>query len=91
MYIAYNNYVALHQQNEAPCYPNFVASNLGRRSIVKNHCADVNIIATSSGSDGSRRDSREDERQIHAKMLEQGTLHKCAMLQYNNGKNNFIG
>ena len=83
MNIAYNNYVALHQQNEAPCYPNFVSSNLGRRSgSVNNLCADVNIIATSSGSDGSRRDSREHERQIHAKMLEQGTLHKLLMLQY---------
>ena len=75
MYTAYNNYVALHQQNEAPCYPNFVASNLGRRSSVNE--------AISSGSDGFRRDSKEIERQLHAKMLEQGTLHKCAMLQYN--------
>mmetsp|Transcript_24735 Transcript_24735/g.36744 ORF Transcript_24735/g.36744 Transcript_24735/m.36744 type:complete len:105 (-) Transcript_24735:95-409(-) len=88
MNIVYTNYVAAQQQNEANqlIYSNYVASNLGRRrglSKVDTSCAEVKIIATSSGTDGSIRDSRENERQIHAKMLEQGTLHKCAMLQYN--------
>ncbi len=41
-------------------------------------------MATASVTDRSVRDSRgNDERQIHAKMLEQGTLHRCAMLRYN--------
>jgi len=93
MNIVYTNYVAAQQQNKASnnqlSYSNYVASNLGRRrgvSKVDSPCADVKIIATSSCANGSIRDSRENERQIHAKMLEQGTLHRCAMLQYNTAR-----
>ena len=84
MYIAYNNYVALQQQNEASTtiYPNYVASNLGRRSTVNKFDTPCKIIATASSTDGSKEQRRGNERQINAKMLEQGTLHRCAMLRY---------
>jgi len=86
MYTVYTNYVALTQQNEAPMiYPNYVASNLGGigSNKVDTPCGSLKIMATAIIADGSIRDSMDNERQIHAKMLEQGTLHRCAMLQYN--------
>jgi hypothetical protein len=86
--IIYPNYVSLHQQDsvadEAYQYQNYVNSTIGSGKVVAAPSEDFKVAL---GAARSMRDaSGQDERLIHAKMLEQGTLHRCAMLRYNNAR-----
>ena len=58
-------------------YPNYVA-------LQNQNAASTTVYANYVGLNNRKVD--DDDHEIHARMLEQGTLHRCAMLRYNKAR-----